>query len=267
MFVYPEGIAEKLSYQPFDLDQVDDLKLKLPEKTIITIYGLAGVGKGTISKLLAKGLKITHLDSGLIHRAIAYVYQEINQPCTPENIAQIVQEIKVALYQEGLKISFRNKNLTVNMLRDSRISSSVARYASKDYEQMEFFNLMYKIIKDFGKSLVLDGRGGNPPHLRRLENEGWKTFKIVLDVRDEVNFQRYFQAKLEKNPNLSDLDKNQIRSEFEDTMIKRNQEDLDFIKRLNLGLIVPDSGYLDTSEMTVEMVLETIYSYIKSKLD
>lgn len=45
----------------------------MPERTVVTIDGLAGSGKTTISELLAKKLGYAHLNSGLLYRGIAWL--------------------------------------------------------------------------------------------------------------------------------------------------------------------------------------------------
>jgi cytidylate kinase len=272
MSVYPTNIAQKFEYKEFDKHKITDLKNKLSNHTVICVYGLAGVGKGTVSKQIAESLNITHFDSGLIHRSITYAYLDTGLECTPQTISQVVNLLSIKLNASGLEISYKGNNLTVADLREPRISSNVARFASKDWEQLAFFDLMYDILSSYGKPVVLDGRGGNPPHVKKLENQNWKIIRILLEVSDEVNFERYYtaylQKQLSKNINFKEsLDlKEKVYAEFSESFLARNQIDIEWMQRMNIGFIVPDSALIDNSVLTMQQALDTTLNYIDSQI-
>jgi len=66
---------------------------------VITIDGPSGVGKGTISALVAEHLNWHYLDSGALYRLTAFA-------CTEKNIA-LDNEIEVAKVAETLAVEFQ----------------------------------------------------------------------------------------------------------------------------------------------------------------
>lgn len=272
MSVYPPNIAQKFEYRQFDKQNTTLLKKQLPKNTLICVYGLAGVGKGTVSKLIAQSLDITHFDSGLIHRSITYAYLDTGLECTPQTISKIVSLLDIKLNSTGLEITYKGNTLTIADLREPRISSNVARFASKDWEQLAFFDLMYDILSHYGKPVVLDGRGGNPPHVKKLEKEGWKIIRILLEVSDEVNFERYYTAYLQKQlskdisfKETPDL-KEKVYTEFHESFLTRNNIDIEWMQRMNIGFIVSDSALIDNSILTMEQALDTALGYIQLRV-
>ncbi|MEI6728802.1 MAG: (d)CMP kinase [bacterium] len=272
MSVYPPNIAQKFEYKEFDKQKTASLKKQFSKNTLICVYGLAGVGKGTVSKKIAQSLDITHFDSGLIHRSITYAYLDTGLECTPETISQIVNLLDIKLNSTGLEISYNGKTLTIPDLREPRISSNVARFASKDWEQLAFFELMYEILSHYGKPVVLDGRGGNPPHVKKLEDEGWKIIRILLEVSDEVNFERYYlaylQKQLSKNIDFKETPelKEKVFSEFNESFLARNKIDIEWMQRMDIGFIVENSALIDNSVLTMGQALDTALNYIGSQM-
>ena len=59
---------------------------------LITIDGPAGVGKGTICKLLSKSLDAPVLNSGEIYRSIAHDIKENH--INPEDVASVITHVK-----------------------------------------------------------------------------------------------------------------------------------------------------------------------------
>jgi cytidylate kinase len=269
---YPENELtriDQLQLPPFDPGIISHL----PQKYLINVYGLVGVGKGTISKQIAQKLDIPHIDTGLIHRSITYAYLDQGLECTPERTDAIIAELDITLDKEdGLIILYRGKHLTIPILREPRISAKVADYASIDHQQLASFKKLTEIITHYGSPVVLDGRGGHPPHVVQTESQGYEIVRILLEITDEVNIERYIaafvQKQQQKDPGfvLTDSHKHDLREEFKITVLERNRKDLIFIDRLGLGASTPGSGILDTSELTIEEVTNYCLSYIVDML-
>lgn len=91
----------------------------------ITIDGLAGCGKSTMSRLIAKEMGYKCLNTGSIYRAITchYLSQYDEQDISSESISHFVEKLNVEVIFEGEKqIVLVCGNDYSTILRDERIS-------------------------------------------------------------------------------------------------------------------------------------------------
>jgi hypothetical protein len=268
---YPEDKLNRI-YPPDKTFDIKELKQKLPEKYLVNIYGLAGAGKGTTSRQLAKDLGVVHIDSGIIHRSITYVYLDTGLECTPDTIKEVMEVLDISLHDDGIRSVYKGQVLTVDQIRSPEVSSKVASYAENDFEQFAFFEIMYEMIKKYGKPVVLDGRGGQPPHIEKLEKEGFQIYRIILEIDDEINIKRYIKAYTDKQK-LKDNDfiltkeeEEKMREEFGKTILARNQKDLDWMRPL-YGIYEPGSAILDTSTYNIQSCVDACLVYMQSNID
>ena len=84
---------------------------------VITIDGPAGVGKGTISKLLSHYLNAEILNSGEIYRTIAY--NIIKHKINPNDISSIIEYVKNFDYEPLSSNKLYNKNIDLVSLTKS----------------------------------------------------------------------------------------------------------------------------------------------------
>ncbi len=265
---YPDNIGFKLQPQPFSMDSIQQLKETLTSDLLINIYGLAGAGKGTLNRNLASTLAIPSLDSGLIHRALTYAYEDQQLECNTGNISEVFNQLEISLDLTGLTIKYDGRILSMETLRNPRISSRVAFYAQKDFEQFAFFDKVYEIISTCPYPVVLDGRGSNPNHVKKLSGDGYKIFRLLLEVSHSQNYIRYQQDYKLKHK-LSTLDAEhdaRVRQEFESGYIRRDEADLVWMEQMQIGIISNDSARLDTTELTPQQVLETTLYYLNECL-
>ncbi len=69
-------------------------------QAIVTIDGPAGVGKSTISRLLAEALAFTYLDTGSMYRAIAYLLTKDGKP-----VEQLAGDESLIARLQGLELA------------------------------------------------------------------------------------------------------------------------------------------------------------------
>ncbi len=69
---------------------------------IVTIDGPAGVGKSTVSRLLAQQLGYTYLDTGAMYRAVAYGCQQAGiDPGDEQGVATMLKNFNIELQPPG----------------------------------------------------------------------------------------------------------------------------------------------------------------------
>lgn len=264
--IYPANIAQKLDYQSFDLSKISELKNRLPKNLIVRIYGLAGVGKGTVSKMIGEDLGIANVETSFILRCATYIYLDLKLETTDINTDLVFSRMSVSIDDKALNFVYNNRVITSKELKTPQIDKKVPVLAQNQYLRDKFDDTLDNLVQNLTLPFIADGRGSHEPYLVKAEKRGQPIIRILLDATDEVKAERYLAAFLVKNPDATTEDKLRILEEFKNTIIIRNQQDAKNILEKNLGLISNDSGLLDTSNFSADQVLETSLDFISKKL-
>ena len=259
----------------FDLEKcLTNLSKKLQQnpKTIISIFGLAGVGKGTLSDLLAQKLNIPNLDTGKIWRAITYIYTTLNLEISQENSDLVLSLLQVSIKDAKFEFQFQDKILTHTDLKNGLIDSKVSIIARNNYTYNRFFDKCLEIYQSIGVAFVRDGRGATPRDIAMACDDGFKIIKILVDCSDEVKWQRYyhniFLNKRGNNLNLENTTEFEanLKKEFEINIVARNNRDIINQIELGNGLITPDTAVINNDKLSPNQVLELALKFIDSSL-
>lgn len=130
---------------------------KLP---IITIDGPGGVGKTTLSVILAQKLNFTLLNSGLLYRssALSIIDNNINI-CDIEKIKMLLKHLIVKMYikNDVIQVYLNSKNITKKICTDN-----ISMMASKIARIREVRNILlykqFQIASNINNGLIADGR-------------------------------------------------------------------------------------------------------------
>lgn len=206
----------------------------------IAIDGPAGSGKSTIAKKVAKTLGIEYIDTGAMYRALAFYMNENNLS---------LQELKNEM--DLINIEFKKEKTFINgkdisdFIRTNEISS-LASKVSKDKEIREKLVDLQRKLAD-KVSCVMEGRDITSVVLKDAE------YKFYLDANPMVRAKR----------RLNDLKGKDSKITLDELIAEIEERDKRDKTRENSPLqITKDSNYIDTSEMTVEDVVNKILSYV-----
>ena len=206
---------------------------------IITVDGPAGVGKGTICKLLAKDLDAKVLNSGEIFRTVAY-YLKKNK-VDFENSTSVINSTEL----------FEYKKISANKLysRDiDLISSKISMIPS-------LRKIIIKIQKDFiklnkyrTKTIIAEGRDMGTVIFPKAD------VKIFMWAKAEIRAKRRF---LQINKPLKTQEYNSILQEI----LYRDMRDM---SRKTAPLKPAEDSYLiDNSNLDIEQCFNRILKIIK----
>jgi cytidylate kinase len=258
---YPNEIAEVLEYKPFDSAKIEPL----PTKTIIRISGLAGAGKGTISKLLCDQLDLTNLETSYILRSATWIYENLGLEFNDENTAKVFEQIEISLPHKSLEFRWKGVLLTDKELRSNLVQENVARNSGNAYFRSQYYTKISYILNNLINSpVILDGRGFSTPYINQAREDGFNILCFFFWVDDEVNYNRYRSAYIDRN-NITEVTKEleiQIESEFKKNIKDRNYQDYLNAEENNLGAIIPGSYVIDTSELNPNQVLEVVLNKV-----
>lgn len=197
---------------------------------VVAIDGPAGSGKGTIAKEVSSFYDFPHLDSGILYRSVALLYQESGKKDFNDNdILALANSINL-------------KEIDLDKIRNKEIDEISSRISSiiSVRESLKKFQLNFKKINNEKKGIVVDGRD----------------ITTVIFPEAEVKF--YITASLEERADrrFKELEGNDVKIEKKlliKELQKRDQRDME---RSTAPLKVAEDAFiLDTSELTIDEVM------------
>ena len=125
---------------------------------IITIDGPAGVGKGTIAKIISKSLGFKYLDSGAMYRALA-LFAELNG--VTEKDSDKLKKILIDLHiqfvdsQDGERVLVNTDDVTED-IRTNEISTLASKFAANNFVRTILREMQRRLVKN--KDYIAEGR-------------------------------------------------------------------------------------------------------------
>ena len=125
---------------------------------IVTIDGPAGVGKGTIAKIISKSLGFKYLDSGAMYRALA-LFAELNG--VTEKDSDKLKKILIDLHiqfvdsQDGERVLINTDDVTED-IRTNEISTLASKFAANNFVRTILREMQRRLVKN--KDYIAEGR-------------------------------------------------------------------------------------------------------------
>ena len=214
----------------------------------VAIDGPAASGKSTIAKLLAKRLGLVHIDTGAMYRAITYLCLKKGiDPKDHDASIKVINNAVIELSIDG-KVILNGEDVT-KAIRSTEVNDNVSYIAS--YKEIRLFLVSLQRKMAMNLSVVMDGRDIGT---YVLPNADVKIYQVA-SVETRAN-RRYLESK-EKG----------IDSSLEE--ITENLKKRDYIdSHRDFAPLQPaaDSIILDTSDLTVQQVVNACEKIIKEKM-
>ena len=199
---------------------------------IIAIDGTAASGKGTISKKIAQNYSVPHLDTGLLYRLVGY---KVLQGVDPVSAAS-------QLHADELNV------LDLKTLRVSNAASEVAKNPSVRAHLLAF-------QRDFASKpggAVLDGRDIGTVICPNAD------IKFFITASPDIRAQRRYKELLGLGHSIS----------FENVLREiQERDERDSNRKQSPMVPAVDAIKIDTSDMTINEVYESVSKIIVSKLE
>jgi cytidylate kinase len=205
----------------------------------IAIDGPGGAGKSTIAKLVGDKLGLEYIDTGAMYRAVGL---KLNRKgIKPDDL------ISISNVLEETTIDFVNGKIILDgddvsdIIRTQEISKFASIYSQIPEVRSKLVDIQRRIAA--GKSVIMDGRDIGTNVLTDAE------LKVFLTADSMVRARRRYEELRSKgvNANLDD-----IHEEIKD----RDYQDMN--RKLNPLVQAEDAIRLDTSDMTIDEVVNTI---------
>ena len=217
---------------------------------IVAIDGPAGSGKGTVTKLLAKKLKLSNIDTGAMYRCVALEVLRKNIDIKD------VEKIKEILDTINIEINETNKGQIV-LLNGEDVSkkirsTEVTKIVSGVSAILEVREKLTKIQRKMGesKNIIMEGRDITTVVFPNAD------VKIYLDADLEERAKRRFEQNKEKN----------ISCTYEDVLQDmKKRDDNDKNKPYGALKVAEDAIYIDCTKMSIKEITKKIEKIIKNK--
>lgn len=214
----------------------------------VAIDGPGGAGKSTIAKLVAEMFHLDYVDTGAMYRAVAL---KVSRSGVSEDDDAAIEEIV-----SHTKLDFDGSSI---LLDGEDVSSEirtpeVSMWASKVSQKACVRELISKLSSDMAntRSLVMDGRDIGTNVIKDAE------VKVFLTASSIVRAKRRYDQLVEAG---KDADLDEIREQIEE------RDEQDITRELNPLTQAEDAVYLDTSDMTIDEVVEYIAELINKVED
>jgi cytidylate kinase len=217
---------------------------------IIAIDGPSGAGKSTVAKRLARQLNFLYVDTGAMYRAIGLKALRDNPKLDdPSRIASIARGSAIELMDspEGCRVFLDGDEIT-QAIRAEPVSQAASIVSGIS----EVRRVLVQAQQQMGarRNVVLEGR-----------DIGTKVFpnanlKIFLDASERTRAQRRYEENVRKGVTLT----------LEETLAEISERDQRDSQRADSPLVrAEDAVYLDTSEKTIEEVLQDIVGLVEAR--
>lgn len=214
----------------------------------IAIDGPAGAGKSTIAKRVAKEKGYIYVDTGAMYRALAiyFLKQNILSEET-DKIEKACKDAEVSIgYVDGVQQVYLNGENVTSQLREEAVGNMASVSSALPKVRAQLLELQRTLARE--KDVVMDGRDIGTNILPNADVKVYLTASVLTRAK-----RRY--AELKEKGIACDLE--QIARDIEE----RDWRDMN---RETAPLCqAADAVYIDSSDMTIEEVAETIIHLCK----
>ncbi len=217
---------------------------------IVAIDGPAGSGKGTVAKLVGEKLGLVNIDTGAMFRCVALKMLQDNIALDDEeNIKKILDSINIELKNDnGNLIILLDGNDVSLKIRTEEVSKFVSPVSTNPMVRRNLLNLQRKVSE--GKNIIMEGRDIGTVVFPNAD------VKIYLEATAEERAKRRVLQNQEKGLKV---DYDEVLREIKIRDERDSTREIAPLKKAD------DAILIDSTNMTIEEVVECISNIIKEK--
>jgi cytidylate kinase len=211
---------------------------------IVAIDGPAGSGKGTVAKILSNECNLLYIDTGAMYRAIAYKMLQDNIDISEENkVVELARNSKIEFIDGKTYLNGKDISKEIRSMEVTKIVSPVSSI-------VKLREIMVDLQREMasGSDVIMEGRDITTVVFPNA------TYKFYLDATVEERAKRRYKENKEKG----------IDASFEEILENIKKRDYnDMHKEVGSLIRTEDSHYIDSTNMTIEEVVEEIKNIIE----
>ncbi|MBO4478610.1 MAG: (d)CMP kinase [Lachnospiraceae bacterium] len=218
----------------------------------IAIDGPAGAGKSTIAKKLAEKLNILYVDTGAMYRAVALYLLENDIDLDDEtavSAACLNAKLDLSHEEDGQHVFLNGKDVN-GFIRTSQVSDATSRTSAFFKVRQHVVSSQQEIAKNI--SLIMDGRDIGTVVLPDAP------LKIYLTADPGVRAKRRYDEMIAKGETC---DYETILEEI------KERDHRDMTREVSPLRQAEDAVCVDTSYMSIDEVVDTIYGLCKERMN
>ena len=215
---------------------------------LITIDGPTGSGKSTVSRLLAKRLNYSYLDTGAMYRVVGLAISRAGIDLRNEKeVAKICKSLDINFIHKGdaTKIYLAQEDVT-EAIRDPVIDLMASNASLLDTVR----RVMTRLQKKIGSQgpLVAEGRDMGTVVFPEAKH------KFYIDASLEARVSRRFRERQKRGESIS-------REKVKADLIKRDHQDMN--RKLSPLRPAKDAKIIDSTKLSPDQVVEKIIKEMK----
>ena len=215
---------------------------------VVAIDGPAGSGKGTVAKLISEKLGFVNIDTGATFRciALAMIQKDIKKE-EEDKIKELLNHIDINMKPDGTVLL--NGEIVTDRIRENDVNTLVSPISVIKIVRDKLLDVQRKIAE--GKNVVMEGRDIGTVVFPDAD------VKIYLDASEEERAKRRYKENIEKG----------INSTYQEVLENiRLRDENDKNKEIGALKKADDAIVIDTTNLTIEQVVEQVEEIIESKL-
>jgi len=230
----------------------------MQERVVITVDGLAGSGKTTISRMLASRLGFAHLNSGLLYRAVGYIAVSENVPFDDPVLLRkrlLSHKVQLDLGSSGdTCLLMDGKDITAS-LRSAQVSEATSEVSI--YSEIRNALLQPQKKAFPGHHLVAEGRDMGTIVFPEAPLKFF--INAELDVRLARRLKDFEETAPVKEARPLDL----LKADLKKEVLERDERD----SKRELAPTKPAEGAIivDNSTQTLTKVLDYMYAAVSAR--
>ena len=217
-------------------------------RPVVAIDGPSGVGKTTVSRLVARRLSLSYIDTGAMYRAVALRAEDDGIDLTSDSeLERFCKRVDVCFDTESGRIFVDGEDYT-DRIRSPR-AGELASMVSARKPVREF---LVGVQREAGKNggVVMEGRDIGTVVFPDAD------VKFFLDASPSERTRRRYLELAGKNPSIRLED---VEREMEERDRRDTSRDISPLRRAG------DAIYIDTTGLTIEEVVERIVNTVKER--
>lgn len=217
----------------------------------IAIDGPAGAGKSTIARRVAEELAFIYVDTGAMYRAIAlYLIQNGIDVSREADVQEALSKMDISIrYEKGEQQVMLNQENVSGMIRTEQVGNAASKAAALPCVRQKLLELQRELART--NDVVMDGRDIGTNILPDAQ------LKIYLTASVKTRAERRYKEFCEKGQSYPI-------EEIQKDIEQRDYQDMH--REIAPLCQAEDAVYVDSSDMTIDQVVEKIKLLREQKL-